>query len=462
MRENMSPAGVNAVAIAVGLMCLLAIVGYSACWPDAPLQQGDSSQYMEVARDLADGRLDDLHFRTPGYPLVLALTGSAVQPTRVLFLVSLLLHAATVALIANALRVAGAPSAFVIACAGLLLLPPYVEPAAYVMTENLAAFCLVLGFWSLVRWHQRPSAAWALSAGVAFAIAPLVRPVYLLLAPLVAIFMAVGLAGTRGDRSISTHRRRSAVYVALVWALVLGAFATHNFVRFQWFGIAPSAGLHFSTKTMAFIERLPDDYAPVREILIRARDAELVKRGGTHTATQAIWSARPELEAVTGLRLPELSAYLVRVNLTAIRHAPLEYLQEVARSSVIYWFPASGRLASFDSAALRWLWFLLHMALVILAALQLAVLIGLGALALTTSHAGRRLVSLATAPIPAPQPFAFSLALLIVGYTMALSCALDIGEPRQRQSTDALFVFACVLGTAVWSRLAQSLDVRGE
>jgi hypothetical protein len=56
---------------------------------------------------LSDFWIDELHLRTPGYPLLLLLTGSSQAPTRTLFFTSLLLHFASVWLLASALSCAG-------------------------------------------------------------------------------------------------------------------------------------------------------------------------------------------------------------------------------------------------------------------------------------------------------------------------------------------------------------------
>jgi hypothetical protein len=253
---------------------------------------------------------------------------------------------------------------------------------------------------------------------------------------------------------------RAAGVLLVAWVVIVGGFSTHNHARLLWFGVTPSAGLHLSTKTMGFVERLPDEYAAVREIFVRERNAQLVQRGGTHTGTQTIWAVRDELAETTGLSGPELSTYLVGMNLALIRRAPMEYLQEVARSSAVYWFPAATRLAAMDSAALRWSWVALHGGLVLLFALQLAALTGLGALAITTRRRIGTNRSLAGLDVTALQTFAFLLAITIIFYTMALSCLVDIGEPRQRRTTDVLFVFACVLGAFVWRRTASGM-VRG-
>lgn len=434
-----------------------ALAAYGWAWPEAPVLDGDSAQYMEVAADLRDGRLDRLHFRTPGYPLLLVATAATEHPTRALFFVSLFFHLAAVWLLAAVFRAAGASWAWILLLVVLLLLPPYVEPAAYVMTENLAQLLLVAGFAALVFGHRDTRLLWWALAGIAFSSSALVRPVYQFLPLGIAGFLLV--RGSLGEGRAAERRRSviASLIIVVIWAGVSGAYAAHNRWRFGWFGIAPSTGLHLTTRTVSLLDRVPDEYAVVREILIRARDEELIRRGGTHTGSQAIWAAREQLEAVTGLAMPELSAMLVRMNVAVIRRAPLEYAKEVARSLPVYWFPAHGRLS--DRSPLRWCWVVVHGVLVATYGLLLAMLVAMAALRATRLLPG--LLSASVRNSLRAAAFPFTVAVAIVLYTMVLTCLIDIGEPRQRRSTDALFVFATVLGTWAWgtaSRAARQAD----
>ncbi len=426
-----------------------AFVLYGWLWPQAPVLEGDSPQYLEVARDLADFRLDTLHDRTPGYPIFLVLTGSTGHATRLLFFASLAIHLASVALLAALLRAAGVGRTAVFAFCVLLLLPPYVEPAAHVMTETLAQFTLVAGLVCLVFGVTNGSRWLLVLSALAFGASALTRPAFQLLAPALAATL-LAFARLCRDRALSVRRAVAASVVLIAGTVALvGAAASANYSRVGYFGLTPSLGFHLSTKTMTFVERLPDEYATVREILVRERDREITRRGGLHTGTQTIWAARPELMAATGLSKPDLSAYLVKMNLALIRTAPMEYLQDVARSLAGYWFPPAGQLASLDSAAARALWTLLHVAIVGVFALQLIVLAGVSLFEASRWMFARR-GAVAALGGGATARLGYFLAAAIVFYTMAISCALDIGEVRQRRSTDVIVIFMCVLGAHIW------------
>jgi hypothetical protein len=436
------------VAIKLAALFAASMVFYLWAWPTAPLIEGDSPQYMAVAVDLSDGRIDALHDRSPGYPLLLTLTGSAHQPTRTLLLVSLFLHFSSIWFLAAALHDADAGPMLLLAFAGLLALPLYVEPAGHVMTENLAQFLLAVGTSWVVRSFTR-SRPWMLgAASLALAAAAVTRPTYQALGVALGVVLLLLPARVLPRRQAVT----GAVSLAIGPALVLGTMAWHNSSRFDYFGLVPTAGVHLSTKTMSFVERLPDEYADVREILIRERDAQLVKRGGTHTGTQTIWSVREEIQAATGLSKATLSSYLVRMNLTLIGRAPVEYLQEVARSLATYWFPAAGSLATLRSSALRWLWAALHLGVVGFLVVQLVTVSGTWVYRVVLPS--RVPPALAVSP---GQWLAWIIAGTTVLYTMVLSCFLDIGEVRQRRPTDALVLFMCVAGLCVWLRTHAAL-----
>src|SRR5690242_8136807 len=77
------------MATAIGL----AFVAYCFAWMgQAPYSGDDTSSYVNLALDLKDGSVDQLHMRTPGLPLFLLMTRSEGGPNRAFYIISLALH----------------------------------------------------------------------------------------------------------------------------------------------------------------------------------------------------------------------------------------------------------------------------------------------------------------------------------------------------------------------------------
>ncbi|MGE5357937.1 MAG: hypothetical protein ACM3NQ_02900 [Bacteroidales bacterium] len=441
------------VAVIYGGLFVAALVLYIGLWRNAQVVDGDTAQYQAVAADLLDGHLDVLHDRTIGYPLLLVLTGSAHHATLSLLVVSLLMHLASVWLLAVTLRKAGVGPGWLIAFGALLVLPPFVEPAAWLMTENLAQFVLVVALACLVHGFATTRVALLLASGLAFGYAALTRPAY----QAVAVVLSAGLlllpVTIRSANFAFRDAVKAAGLVVAGSALVVGSMAYVNYARFQYFGLVPSIGFHLTTKTWTFFEQLPDEYATVRDAFVARRNIEVQRRGST--PTQVIWNAKKDLLAATGLTGPQLSRYLLKANLVLIRKAPIAYLQEVARSLALYWFPQANLLASMGSSTLRLIWAALQAAIVAFFFLQAMVLGSVVAFDASRRRCGGRARTFVSAiQATAPQVLAYLLAIGIVFYTMLLSCFLDIGEPRQRRPTELLIVFVCVLGAHLWRQSA--------
>jgi hypothetical protein len=197
-------------AARAALLMGLAVAAYAIVWHDAPLHDGDSPQYLEVARDLRDFRLDSLHDRTPGYPLLVVLTGSVEEQGRALLVTGLVLHCAAVWLLAVTLRTAGAGHRALLLFCGVLLLPPYVEPAGYVMTENLAQFTLASSLSALVLGLVQGRRGLLVAAGLAFAYAALTRPTYQALAVVLSVvLLALAATSAIGVPHGETYLRRA-------------------------------------------------------------------------------------------------------------------------------------------------------------------------------------------------------------------------------------------------------------
>lgn len=436
------------IALLYVILFITAMITYLLLWPNAPIIEADSPGYMEVAQDLEDLHIDQLHGRTPGYPLLLLLTGSSRTPTRTLFVVSLFLHFASIWLLASLLHLCGLKEQMLILFGLWLLLPLYVERAGYVLTENLCQFTLVLGCVGLIFWIVCRKIGWLLISGIAIAYSGLTRPTYQILA-LVLLFWLLLVP------MFSDIRRKEVVKASAIligWsALLVGGYALMNYLKFGYFGITHLLGFHLTTRTIRYIERLPDQYATVRDILIKHRDAQLVRPHSSHTGYMSIWSAIPELKQATGLSEPQLSRYLLHINLLLIRKAPLNYLHEVFWALSTYCFPSAGELANMNSKVVQLIWVTIHFF-----TLGISITVTIGLFGVFLYIVCRRFLGLSLSfstqkvkPIGL-SILSFLLSGTVVIYTALVSCLVEEGEPRVRTPTDALIVFMIFAGARIW------------
>jgi hypothetical protein len=442
-----------ATALFYASLFAAAVWFYGVLWPSAPIMVSDSSSYLSTAQRLLDFHISQE--RTPGYPLLLVLTGSSHSPNRVLFFVSLLLHFASIWLLASVLYSAGLTEIMLNLFGLILVLPPYVEPAAYVLSENLAEVMLVAGFVSFFFWSLRKKIIWILISALTIGYAALTRPTYQ--------FLVLALAGyillVRFLLPKTALKWKDMITGSLILicgsVVILASYAFVNYRSFGYFGVSPKLGLTLSIKTVRFIERLPDEYAAIREALIRGRNSELVSEA-SHTGYMYIWHTIPELSKITGLKYPaELSDYMLRVNLLLIKKAPLQYLEEVVLAFGSYWFPPSTPVANFYSRPVQLLWAVTHFCLIGGFAFNLTVLVGAAIYIKRCKHflpPGIKL-PLSELRLIGVQGLIYGLAATMVFYTAAVSCLIEVGDPRYRVPTDSLIVFMLFLGTHLWWRL---------
>jgi hypothetical protein len=425
---------------------LLAFFAYASLWRSAPLIGVDTPRYLDAARDLADFHIDQLQFRTPGYPLLLLATGSAEKPVRLLFYVSLILHFAAVWLLATILQSLGFRRTFLVAWAVILLLPPFVENAAYALSETLTQFTLAAGFAGVFHWF-RTRRQWLLwGAAIAFAYAGLTRPTYQVTGVAVAALIAVCW---RTFRQPGRDLARAVMALTVVTVLTVGGYATLNYIKFGFFGVTPMLGFHLSTKTIRVLERIPDRDRAVRSILIAHRDAHLTQPNSSHTGYMYIWSALPELQRQTGMNTAQLSRYMMRLNLRLIAAAPLDYVMEVFRAASAYWFPAVTPVASMNSRLLQAIWSALHFLLLGAFAVQ-AVLV-VGSTAFLVARRRRRTLLEATGR-PAAEWLAYAIPGLLIVYTMLVSILVESGVARVRTPVDIFMVLSVFIGLRIWTR----------
>ena len=437
--------------LVVILIFAAAFVAYALIWPQAPLQSLDSPTYMRLAREIKAGNITELPLRTPGFPILLILTGSEAEPTRLLFYVSLFLHFTATGLLAYLLYRLGIDRRLILAMVLIASLPPYLEASAFADSDNLCGFMVVVTMVSAAFWRMsgRRTLLWIFAAG-ALATA-LVRPTYqfLVLAMAAAVF-AAHLAGIGKGGSLLKLTKAMAVPI-LVSVCGLGGYAAYNYARFGYFDVSAMTPYTLSTKTASFVECLPDEYSDIRQILMQHRDRELLTPFEDHTAQKYIHRAMPEIIQLFGNDQVRALLAVKRANIYLISHRPMSYLIESLKSLTTYWLPMEYGLSNGDSAVLRAFWAALQMAVVFLL-LSLAIVMAGGA----AIYLGLRIwirLSPSLLPRTTNQLVTYLLGMTIIGYSALISCFAGMGIPRYRVTSNLVILACCLLGLTLFWRL---------
>ena len=446
MRERRQGAWKKAHWFALCALWSCSAIFHAIAWREAPILTPDSQSYMEAARDVADLRLDALHDRPPGYPLLLAVTGSSHGPSRALFFLQLLLHFLSTACLTLAGLRLGVPHRFLIAFAVLASLPLSVGPAAYVLAETAAEFTLALALLGLLLWVAGGKPAWLATAVLACTAAGFVRPTYLLLGQILAIVVALSV---RPQRAIRPPLRVAMLSLLVVPSVALAGFVLYNEQRFAFPGVTPLFGFNLTTRTIGVIERLSDSEAGLRDILVSHRDRALVEPHTDHTGTMAVWGAIPELQAASGLSRPDLSRKMLALNLQLVARAPLHYLSAVLQAMGGYWTPTPTEIANFGSRALQLLWGLLLGATLLVFGAN--VLLAGGTLCLAV------LIPRFRSQLDEHGQLVLGLlfSCTIIFYSMLVSTLVETGIPRYRTPTELLIWFSTLLGITLCQRLRE-------
>ncbi len=439
--------GGRRVILTLGAVFVLYLLTYLVLWPKAPVGEPDSQSYLDMARGLSHGRLDQPSIRTPGYPLLLLALGSTQNPTKALFITGLFLHFLVLCMVVAVLQKCKVPRLAVMIAFVLLLLPYNVQAAAFVMTENLTEFALAgtacLLWWAL-RQHGVMAAA---AAGAMIAADALIRPTYQLLwvALLASVWLAWYLSGA-GKRCLQKAFLVMVVALLVVLAM-LGGYCRYNQKQFGYFGLTYSLGINLSDKTALFVERLPESFEPLRSALIRHRNAALVE-DQYHTATPYLCGRHWE-ELKTELRQDDVSLArdLARANAVLIFKHPLNYLSSVVQAAATLLFPYVTTFVSGGSVMAQALWSAVHFLTMAAFLVQLCFVLGGELWTLSLRWSGRTVESRED---DYNWRLAYFLSLAIVVYTIVISAMAEEGTPRYRSPADALLLMNTALGVGFW------------
>jgi hypothetical protein len=432
------------------VMLLVGFIVYALCWPNAPIWTLDTPSYMSLARDIQAGHLTRLHQRTPGYPLLLWLTGAVVTVNRPLFYIELLAHVGSITCIAWCLRTIGIRAKWIYLFATVALLPPFVAPSAYADTESVCGFAVSLAFAGLVGWISGGGYR-ALSVFILGAIySAFVRPTYEALVPIaiVALILCYRL------RLLTCQPKQLILSMGLAFFVCISgliSYASLNYSRFQYFDLSYMSAITATHKTTTFVEFLPERFGPLREILVRSRDALITKPYSDHSGQDYIYRALPELRRLYNNDNLTIMREIKAASLYLIIHKPFSYVADSMKLLATYWMPIEYPVITSDRSIWRLLSALIQWSIIGILFFQTLVVVGIAGFYWSGLWLGFQ-------PPELDNKTRTFLAVYIVGmlvilYTVLISCFLGSGQAIYRVPTDMLIIAMPIIGFTIWRRM---------
>lgn len=297
----------------------------------------DTGAYRRAAQSIASGWSHYDGVRTPGYPAFLALWGGDAR----VYLAQLGLGV-TITLIFFFLgwRLWRSPVLGLAAALAHTLNLGQLFFEAHLLSETLATFWVVVSLGLAWAWFEvaprwRP---WlGLGVGISAALAGLTRPLFVFLPFWLGLALALMpvLSAHGGLRQrLCSLEWRTLLAVVLPAAVLIGAWMAFIHARFGMWNVTTMTGYNLIQHTGYYFEYVPDEYAALRDVYLRYRDARMAQYG---TQTNAIWQAIPEMMQASGLGFYDLSRTLARLSWQLIREPPTLYLHYVLKGWWLFW-----------------------------------------------------------------------------------------------------------------------------
>lgn len=296
-----------------------------------PATFDDTLGYIDVGQTLQAMDLDSYNAaRTPLYPLLLIATGFNEQS---IWLVQSFMGLATAVILYWLARyhVGDRRIAFAAGLSYSLAINLLFFEAA-LLTETMSAFLLLLSLLLFVLSRRRHGRLiFHAATAVVASLAVLTRPLMLLLVPLYLLFFLHRWKERRYDGH--SRRRYLAAYVLPV-VVLLGGTIIFNGLNAGSFSLSTLTGYNLVGHSGAFMEDAPDEYATIRDIYLKHREARIAETG---SRIWTIWDAQGEMSEATGLDFVELNNTLTSLSLELIATHPLSFLRNVAIAWASFW-----------------------------------------------------------------------------------------------------------------------------
>jgi len=303
----------------------------------SPVSTNDTPSYFFLAKSLRNHGFTNYNgTRTPGYPAFLLLT----QTEERTYLAQLLLGLAiTLLFFYIGWRLSGKGWVGALAASAYTLNLGQLFFEAAMLTETLTTFFIALAAASvaclITAPLERRALWWAMAgisslAGIAGALAAMVRPMFVFMPLWIGLFLLLGWRA-------ALHRVHwaSALSTVLPALLIIGAWMNFIHQNFKVWSMDAITGYHLVNHTGWYFEYVPDEYARLRDTYIQYREAQIAATG---SQTNAIWEAIPAMQKASGRGFYGLSRLLTKISVQLILEHPDLYLRNVIKGWWWCWF----------------------------------------------------------------------------------------------------------------------------
>ncbi|MEO4004664.1 hypothetical protein [Flavobacterium sp. CAU 1735] len=288
----------------------------------------DSEGYIALGNQLATFDLSGYNGqRSPGYPLLLLLSGNNLSVT---LLLQFTLGICTTVLIYKSMLLLRFTT--VVAFFTALILNNWLHVIFYetaILTESLTLFMisLIITLYLKCFFYGNYSFKKMFVLSLAFGFLVLIKPFYFFLPFIFYVFPLFK------KFSIPTIlNKRMVIFIFPVISFFGWSYVTK--MNTGYFVSTTFYGYNIAQNCVSFAEKTPDTFHIIRDIYVKNR--EMAKKE-TKDVAMSIWLSYDELRTATGLSFADLSFQLSEFSKTAIRNNPIDYLYQICISWIDFW-----------------------------------------------------------------------------------------------------------------------------
>lgn len=286
----------------------------------------DSEGYVQLAERMLKLDLSGYEGeRSPGYPLLLAMTSVSYLFTAILQSVIGIFSSVITYKLCILLGLGKRLSLITTLCIVCYLPVVFFELA--ILTEALTLFVILsisYLYFSILKGKTDKKINVLLILTCGFLV--LVKPFY--------IFLPVLLFGFLFFTHISAKKILSRyIYLLLVPLVLFLGWSYVNKLNTGYFTSTTFYGYNLAQNCVSFAEKTTPEYQEIGNIYATYRD----NRSTDKEIAMTIWEAYPELKEKTGLSFPDLSNELYKYSITTIKENPVDYMKQVFVSWRDFW-----------------------------------------------------------------------------------------------------------------------------